>query len=172
MKDSKAYQYYTELPQWAKGTVVVGAGLVLFLVGRKIYKSAFPNEEEKKRKELSQNIENDISKLTKEGVKPTFIDSQYVLFANTIHNGMRYCVGDDYGTVESTLKKMANDMDVAKLIKAFGTRNDYCFGLKTGEFDLFTYVQKELGNDFGGVTNYRVQRINDDWKKKGIKYQF
>ena len=44
------------------------------------------------------------------------------------------------------MKKMINDLDVAKLIKAFGKRPDYCFGIPTGEFDLITYVQKELGS--------------------------
>jgi hypothetical protein len=37
--------------------------------------------------------------------------------------------------------------------------------------DLFTYIQKELGNEYGGLTNYRVKRINEDWSKKGISYQ-
>lgn len=85
---------------------------------------------------------------------------------------MRFAVGDDYATVESTMKKMQNDLDVAKLIQAFGTRQDYAFGIPTGNpMDLFTYVQKELGNDWGGLTNYRVKNINADWKKKGITYQ-
>jgi hypothetical protein len=105
-------------------------------------------------------------------VKASFPESAYSTFANTIYNGMRYCAGDDYGTVETTLKKMKNDLDVAKLIKAFGKRQDYCFGIPaSGELDLFTYVQKELGNDWGGLTNYRVKNINADWKKKGIKYE-
>jgi hypothetical protein len=171
MKDSKVYQYYTELPQWAKGAVVVGAGLVLFLVGKRVYKAVFPSDEERRNKQLEQDINDDIRQNQQNGIKPSFSDSQYVLFANTIHNGMRYCVGDDYGTVEVTMKKMLNDMDVAKLVKAFGKRKDYCFGLPTGEFDLFTYVQKELGNDYAGLSNYRVKNINADWSKKGIKYQ-
>jgi hypothetical protein len=169
MNKQDVYKYYTELPQWAKGAVIVGAGVVLFLVGKKVYRAVFPSDEEKKERELTQNVNAEISKLEKKH-QATFPDSQYVLFANTIHNGMRYCAGDDYGTVEATMKKMKNDLDVAKLIKAFGTRKDFCFGIPTGEFDLFTYVQKELGNDYGGLTNYRVDRINSDWKSKGITY--
>ena len=56
MKDSKVYQYYTELPQWAKGAVVVGAGLVLFLVGKRVYRAVFPSDEERKNKQLEQDI--------------------------------------------------------------------------------------------------------------------
>jgi len=170
--ENKVYTYYKELPPWAKGVVVVGGGLVAFLVLRRVYKGLFPSAEERKNRELANNVGNEINVLTNQGVKPTYPESQYNTFANTIYNGMRYCVGDDYGTVESTMKKMMNDLDVAKLLSAFGKRQDYCFGIPaSGELDLFTYVQKELGSEWGGLTNVRVRRINDDWKKKGIKYQ-
>jgi hypothetical protein len=171
MEKNKVYQYYTELPGWAKGIVVIGGSVVLFLVGRKLYKYAFPSQEEIDRKKLSQEVDNEISDFEQAGQKPSYTDSQYTSFANIIHNSMRYCAGDDYGTVEATMKKMKNDIDVAKLIKSFGVKKDYCFGINTGEFDLFTYVQKELGNDYGGITNYRIRNINDDWRTKGITYQ-
>jgi hypothetical protein len=121
---------------------------------------------------LEKNIDSEISKMQSNGKKASFSDSNYNTFANTIYNSMRFAVGDDYGTVESTLKRMKNDLDVAKLIKAFGLKQDYFFGLPTGDkMDLFTYIQKELGNEYGGLTNYRVKRINEDWSKKGISYQ-
>jgi hypothetical protein len=170
MKDNRLYQYYTELPTWAKGVVAVGGAVALFFVGKKIYQFVFPTEAQKRARQLGREIDGEIQKL-EETQKPSFSDSQYTLFANTIYNSMRYCAGDDYGTVEATMKKMKNNLDVAKLIKTFGTKKDFCFGINTGEFDLFTYVQKELGNDFGGITNYRIKRINEDWRKKGITYQ-
>jgi hypothetical protein len=67
---------------------------------------------------------------------------------------------------------MNNDLDVAKLIKAFGQKQNYCFGVPSGgEMDLFTFVKKELGNDYGGLTDYGLQRVNKDWTKKGITYK-
>lgn len=168
----KVYQYYKDLPPWAKGVVVVGGVLVVYLVGSRVYRAVFPTETEKKNRELEKNIDNEISKLQRNGVKASFSDSNYNTFANTIYNSMRYAVGDDYGTVVLTLKKMNNDLDVAKLVKAFGVKQDYFFGIPTGDkMDLFTYLQKELGNEYGGLTNYRVTNINADWKKKGITYQ-
>jgi hypothetical protein len=172
MAQNKVFQYYQELPPWAKGVVVVGGGLVAYLVLRRVYNAVFPSKEERRNQALTQNVNSEIRNMQSQGVKPSFADSQYDTFANTIYNGMRYCVGDDYGTVEVTLKKMKNDLDVAKLLKAFGNRQDYCFGIPaSGKLDLFTYVQKELGNEWGGLTNYRVRNINADWKKKGITYQ-
>ena len=168
----KAYQYYKDLPPWAKGVVVVGGALVVYLVGSRVYRAVFPTEAQRKNRELEKNIDSEISKLQGNGKKASFSDSNYNTFANTIYNSMRFAVGDDYGTVELTLKRMKNDLDVAKLIKAFGVKQDYFFGLPTGDkMDLFTYIQKELGNEYGGLTNYRVKNINADWKKKGITYQ-
>ena len=168
----KVYQYYKDLPPWAKGVVVVGGALVVYLVGSRVYRAVFPTETQRKNRELEKNIDSEISKLQGNGKKASFSDSNYNTFANTIYNSMRYAVGDDYGTVEVTLKKMQNDLDVAKLIKAFDVKQDYFFGIPAGDkMDLFTYIQKELGNEYGGLTNYRVKRINEDWKKKGISYQ-
>lgn len=169
---NKVFQYYKDLPSWAKGVVVVGGAFAVFMIGSRIYKTVFPSESEKKNKELAKNVDSEIAGLSKNGLKPSYADSNYNTFANTIYNSMRFAVGDDYGTVETTLKKMKNDLDVAKLVKAFGQRQDYAFGIPVGSnMDLFTYVQKELGNEWGGLTNYRVRNINGDWKKKGINYQ-
>ena len=168
----KVYQYYKDLPPWAKGVVVVGGAVVVYLVGSRVYRAVFPTDAQRKNRELEKNIDSEISKMQGNGKKASFSDSNYNTFANTIYNSMRFAIGDDYGTVESTLKRMKNDLDVAKLIKAFGLKQDFFFGLPAGDkMDLFTFVQKELGNDYGGLTNYRVKRINEDWSKKGILYQ-
>ena len=166
----KVYQYYKELPPWAKGVVVVGGAVALFFVGKKLYTIVFPSAEAKRNAELNRNIDTEIARLQRTQ-KATFPDSSYNTMANTIYNSMRFAVGDDYGTVQDTLKKMKNDLDVAKLIKAFGTRQDYAFGIPVGDkMDLLTYVKKELGNEWGGLTAYRVTDINKDWAAKKISY--
>lgn len=165
----KVYQYYKELPSWAKGVVVVGGALGLFFVGRKLYTIVFPSAEEKRDKELLNDINNEIAKLQKVQ-KASYPDSTYITLANTIYNGMKYAVGDDYGAVQDSLKKMKNDLDVAKLVKAFGKRTSYAFGIPMGDYDLLTFVRKELGNEFGGLTGYRVTDINKDWASKKITY--
>ena len=165
-------KYYEQLPPWAKGVVFVGGALVVYMVGNKVYKKVFPSAKDVANRQLLTNVNSDISKFQNKGLKPSYNDSNYITLANTIYEGMRYCVGDDYAAVESNLKKMNNDLDVAKLIKAFGQKQNYCFGVPTGgEMDLFTFVKKELGNDYGGLTDYRLQSVNKDWSKKSITYK-
>lgn len=166
------YKFYKDLPPWAKGVVVVGGSLVTFLVLKRLYFAVFPTESQKKNRQLLQNVNSEITTYQNNGIRASYPDSTYETLANTIYNSMRYAAGDDYATVELKLKEMKNNLDVAKLIKAFGKRQDYFFGIPVGDpMDLFTYVQKELGNDYAGLTNYRVKNVNADWKKKGITYQ-
>ena len=173
MAENTVYKFYKDLPPWAKGVVVVGAGLVVYIVGRQVWKLVKPKSaQEQSNKQILQGAGQDVRDFEKQGQKQSYTNTQYEQFANTIYNGMRYCVGDDYGTVELTLKKMNNNVDVAKLIQAFGSRQDYCFGIPaSGKLDLFTYVQKELGAEWGGLTNYRVRNVNADWARKGITYK-
>jgi hypothetical protein len=169
---NKAYDYYKDLPAWAKGIVIVGGVGILAYAGIRLAKKLFPSEAQKRANRMEIDVNKEISDASFQGQKASFPESSYISFANTIHNAIQLCVGDDYGTVVITLKKMQNNLDVAKLIKAYGTRQRYCFGIPSGsKDDLFSAVQAELGQEYAGLTNYRVKQINADWKAKGIKYQ-
>lgn len=159
------------LPAWAKGVIAVAVVGGTAFIGWKVYKTLQKTTEEKKEKELFEGIDKEIADLKKKGIKPSFKPSEYLQIAESTHDSIMRCAGDSYSTAEENLKKMKNDLDVALLIKAFGKRQDYCFGVPLGEYALFAYIQKELGNEWGGNTAYRVKNINADWKKKGITYQ-
>ena len=162
----KFYQYYTELPQWAKGLVVVGGVGAVGFVGYKIYRKVFPSEEQR------QSQQKDIIRWENEGLTASYPEAEYQALANSAYDGMRYCAGDSYSTVEAVLKKMQNNLDVALLIDAFGIRQNYCFGIPAGTpLDLIAFVKKELGNDWFGLTDYRIKQINENWQKKGITYK-
>jgi hypothetical protein len=166
------YKFYKELPSWAKGVLAISAVAGVGLIGWKIYRAVNPSDEEKKNALLLKDIDSEIARLRKKGIKQSYADSQYKTFADSCWEGMKYCVGDNYGNVEDILKSMKNDLDVLLLQKAYGERQLYCFGIPAGsKKELFQAVKSELGNEWGGVTGYRVNSINSNWKDKGITYQ-
>ena len=131
--------------------------------------SNFAFDQLKKDKEKEKSSIND--QIT-DSVTQSYPDLGYQTLANAAYEGMRYCAGDSYSDVETVMKKMQNNLDVAMLVDAFGIRQNYCFGIPAGTpLDLLSFVRKELGNDWGGLTDYRVRRINENWQKKGITYK-
>ena len=160
-------QKYNKLPKTIQYTILGGSGIVLYL----LYKKIFNNE-----RDQGETYEEILKRLKEEKDKSTqklsYPQSQYLLYANTIHESLKYAVGDNYGAVVNILTSMQNDLDVITLITAYGQRQLYFFGLPTGEpLDLFSAIRKELGDEYGGLTSYRITKINNDWQKKNIKYK-
>ena len=157
---------YDNLPKPIQYIAIGGSAFILYM----LYKRFFSNDktQEETYKEVLKKIAEEEAKNKQ---KLTYPASQYLLFANLLNESMKYGIGDNYNAVVDTLKKMQNDKDVQTLLKAYGQRQGYVFGIPAGEpADLFTTIKKELGNEWGGLTSYKVDKINDDWKKKKIKY--
>lgn len=135
------------------------------------YKLFNKNAQVETNKAILNEAQKEINALNKK-YTPTFQPSNYLAFANSIYEGTKYGIGDNYGGVRDILKKMKNDLDVLMLIKAYGSRQNYVFGIPQGEKkDLFTNIREELGNEFFGLSSSKLDAINDDWKKKNIHYQ-
>jgi hypothetical protein len=67
---------------------------------------------------------------------------------------------------------MKNNADVAKLITAYGARQNYVFGIPQGpERDLLTNIRAELGDEYLGLYTGKLNDINADWTKKKISYK-
>ena len=158
-------QKYNKLPKNLQYTIIGGSAIVIYLLYKKFFSKDKTQEEtaEELLKRLKEESERNQQLLT-------YPVSNYSAFANILHESMKYAVGDNYGAVTDICKKMQNDKDVQELIKAYGIRQLYFFGLPTGEpLDLFSSIRKELGDELG-LISIRVSNINNDWKSKGIKY--
>jgi len=135
------------------------------------YKLVFKNPQDKKNEDLIKDTDKELKDNLKK-YKLSFAPSQYGAFANVIYESTKYGIGDNYGAVTDTLKKLRNNADVNALVKIYGARQNYIFGIPAGEKrDLFTNVRAELGNELGFL-KIRIDNINEDWRKKGITYRF
>jgi CRISPR/Cas system-associated protein endoribonuclease Cas2 len=159
---------YNNLPMPVQYLLLGGISFLAFQVYKKITSNQTTNNEAQA--ELQKEIQKELLRL--KNVKLSYALPQYKLFANLLHDSMKYGLGDNYQAVVSTLQKMNNDKDVLQLVKDYGNRQNYIFGIPQGEpKDLFTTIKSELGNEYAGLTSYKVDKINDDWKKKKINYK-
>ena len=159
-------QKYNKLPKNLQYTIIGGSVLIIYLLYKKIVNKETTQEEtaQKLLEKAKQESLNNTQLLT-------YPPSNYLAFANTIHESVKYAVGDNYGAVTDICKKMINNKDVQELIQAYGLRQLYFFGIPTGEpLDLFSTIKKELGDELG-LFSIRVSNINNNWKAKGIKYE-
>ena len=160
-------QKYNSLPAPIQYGILGGGLILAYIIYKKITSTETTTQEAqfklKKQLELEeQQIKNQ---------KLTYPLGQYLLFGNVLHESMKYGIGDNYKAVVTTLQKMNTDRDVIELIKAYGNRQVYVFGIPAGEpKDLFSTIKSELGQEYAGLTSYKVDQINNNWKKKKIKY--
>ena len=159
-------QKYNKLPKNLQYTIIGGSAIIIYLLYKKLFSKETTQIEggEQLLDKTKQESQNNSQLLT-------YPVSNYLAFANTIHESVKYAVGDNYGAVTDICKKMMNDKDVQQLILAYGLRQLTFFAIPTGEpLDLFATIKKELGDELY-VFSIRVSNINDNWKNKGIKYQ-
>ena len=115
--------------------------------------------------------QNEIDKLIAAGQKPTYDDNVYSDKADSIYELVRHSYpfggGSSYDQVRDILLTMANDLDIAKLIKAFGFRERDYFGIVPDGSDknLPTFVTELMGTD-------RINAINQAYNNNGMNYQF
>lgn len=99
----------------------------------------------------------------KQGLVQSYVDSQYKLFADTIYSaGFDVLFGTDENAIYAVFKQMNNDLDVNKLIVAFGTRR---IEFSTQTASLGGFLASELDEKERG-------EINKILKAKNIKYRF
>lgn len=146
----------------------VGAGAAAYFLLIKplleklgIVKSKDEVEEEKKQDNSQTNYANNASgRLTKS-------ESEWQIIANTIYEDLRYSALDDNKTDAGyQVARVQTEKDLATLIKAFGFRQEYFFGLPTGgKKDLSAFIRSNLSKS-------AIDQINWNYRSKKIKFQY
>lgn len=150
--------------------IIAGVGLAFLLVrgiSKRISSGSLFNtkaETEQAATEQEKQTSKDLSGLTKKGIKPTYTDSQYKIFANSLEESMNGWFGTDEKAVHLILVKLYNDADFLKLNQAFGFRRME-FTLKYG--DLSMWIRSDFADDKLGF-----EICNEILKQRGITYRF
>lgn len=118
--------------------------------------------------EQKKQIDDDVRDLSTTQ-EATFPDAQYSQFAEAVYQAMNFSSWNDVWTaqeqaIKDTLKQMQTDLDVAKLVQAYGSRQLHAFGFQDGPpmgmIAAIKYDQPDVAAE-----------INEDWKAKGITYR-
>jgi hypothetical protein len=102
------------------------------------------------------------------GGKPTKQEGLYAIMADQLYEYLKYSTFDDNkkAAFELLYVKMLNDADIAKMIKYFGTRQEYAFGLPVGKpKDFNQFVTSNLSKQ-------QIQAINQTYQKYKMSFRF
>lgn len=168
MAQNKTLEVWNGLPTWAKGAIAVGGVAILYFTGRWIVKSISAGKGKREQLVTINEIKDDIRVLNQQGVRPSYPDSQYTMWANKIKNAFDGCdpLEVSQNTVNQIFRELKNDADFAKLVQAWGTKTyDQC-GWGTGDVtgDLTYAIRDELDDT-------EIRNANKILSDKGIKYR-
>jgi hypothetical protein len=149
----------------------VGIGLAAYLVViRPLFQKlgiVKTSEELKKEKTEAANIEEVEKNLNARGIDLSKSKAEWDEIANTIYNNLRFsAIADNKADAGYQVARVQNDADVIYLIKTFGKRQEYLFGIPSGSpMGLTEFITSNL-------TRENINLINDNYKRKGIKFRF
>jgi len=139
--------------KYVRAGAIAGGAYLLYTLVRKVL---LPSTTVKAAKD-------DEKKFKAAGQKQSYTDGQYKIFADAIYSaGFDVMFGTDEDTIYSVMDKMNNDLDVSKLIQAFGTRR---IEFSTRNDSLAGFLRSELDSS-------EMQKVNNILSGKNIKYRF
>jgi len=143
---------WRELPSSARLGITLIGGFIVFKKVRGFWD---------KIKTTPESAKSDEKKFIEQGQVATYPDASYTGWADIIYNEYFNSVWSSFSDVKYIFEKMQNDLDVSKLIQAFGKRRIL---FSTGTGDLQTIIIK--------IDDDAPQQVNQIFETKGIKYRF
>lgn len=171
------YKYYSDLPTWAKGVVVVGTFAAVSIATYTIYRNIKNKKAIDEANEAAKTAKKDLEVLAKRGIKPTKMDTEYLTLATKLHQAMDGCATDE-NAIYAVFTSLSNDADVLKLIDAFGVRYLVpCAGSEPISYTRYLFDSKTFGGSIATWLQYdltpgEVKKVNDILAKKSIQYRF
>ncbi|MCE5295091.1 MAG: hypothetical protein LLF94_10840 [Chlamydiales bacterium] len=173
------FSYYKELPQWAKGVVVIGGAVVVGLIGISVVRKLRGVSDIAKAKRQLRNTNNDLKALEQTGLRGSFPKSQYSAWASQLHTQFGGCdfsatfyssrlpfASSSFIMLANIVKQLKNDVDWLSLVSEYGVKTyDQC-GIGTGDFtgDLYAAISDEL-------TAQETAELNKLLQERKISYR-
>ena len=183
MAKDNVYKYYTELPSWAKGVVIVGVLGVTYIVGNTIYKKILAAKAMQDEQNKLNQTRTDLNTQIQQGQKSSYSQTQYNNWADEIVAAFNGChlpiiplptqLGDALAwsnpgiAIREIIKQLKNDVDFLQLQNAFGvktiTKSWVCGG--DIKMSLPALVKYQLNKP-------EILALNEILAKNGITYRY
>jgi hypothetical protein len=164
---NKVYTFYKELPQWAKGVVVVGGIAIIYFTAKQTIARIRKQAEKKDAQTSVDDAKAELNELVKSGTRPTITKSQADAYAEKIvkqFKGADLFLGS-FALVDNIFKSLKNNADFLLLKASFGVKTyDDAFIGKVKNVTLESAIQDEL-------TQMRINDLNKTLAKQGITYR-
>ena len=118
--------------------------------------------ERRKQDQLETEIKN-----VSQSQKSTKSVQEWQVIADQIYEDLRYsAVSDNKADAGYQVSRVQNDADFWELYRLFGKRREYLFGIPSGSLqDLSQFIRSNLSDS-------QIETINNNYKRKGIKFRF
>lgn len=114
------------------------------------------------------DTKTEIKYLQQQGIQPSFSPAQYSTWANQLQQAFDGC-GTSNVVWENIFSRVKNDLDIALLIDAYGTRQfDEC----NFEFDFGDFKGTLSEALIHELSSSEIEQINEYLQRTGIKYRF
>jgi hypothetical protein len=150
-------------------TAGIAIGAYLFVIKPILQKLGITKtaEEIAKEKSDASNLSEIEKNLNAMGVDLTKSKAEWDQIADTIYNDLRFsAIADDKADAGYQVTRVKNDADMIYLIKTFGKRQEYLFGLPSGSpMGLTEFITSNLSRE-------KINIINSNYASKGMKFKF
>jgi hypothetical protein len=174
---NKVFNYYKDLPSWAKGVVVVGGLAIVGIAVYSVIKKLKTDAEIKKILKESEYANDQLKKLASQGIFPTLSNTQIQSMIESIRDAVAGC-GTDEQRIYDVFSKLNNEADLNLLIKLFGVQSYEPCPLES----QISYIKWLADNSsIGGsitqiltseLNNSELSKLNSILANKGINHKF
>lgn len=171
---ASVYERYYERQPAAVKVIAVGG---LALAGWLVYRAIKRKQDEKAASQAAQAAASELANLANQGVTPTYSDSQFQSFCDTLVQAMNGC-GTNEDSIYQIFGYMQNEADIRKLITTFGVRYiEPCWISESDAYAVWLFNDKAYGGELGSWLNFdlrasEIAKVNSILKGNGINYQF
>lgn len=172
---NKVYKYYTELPSWAKGIVVVGGIAIIYFTSKNILDTIRSKKNQAAQLKEIDNANTELITLSRQRITPTLSQSNYEALSNNLIDAFSGC-GTDFSKVKNVFEQLRNQADILQFIKIFGLRKKqrclFSDDARESFFSNYTPPMSLSAHLASDLSSSNISTINKILKSNNITFQF